>query len=104
MFRRHKKSSPDGANPYEDMRAMALGAVDKGLEVIEREALTSLDPDPGTHPPPGYVRYHVLGADGLQGIDVTDDIFWGERGNGGNLVDAAQYLIHTISNADPAQS
>jgi hypothetical protein len=72
------------------------------LAVIEHEVLEHLDPDPGTHPAPGYVRYHVLGADGLTGIDVPAETFWGARGGGGNLVEAAQYLIHTISTAAPS--
>ncbi len=82
-----------GAGAHEVVRA----ANEQLLTVIEREVLPHLDPSPGTHPPTTHVRYHVLGADGLLGIDVPDATFWGERGGGGNLVDAAQYLIHTIS-------
>jgi len=72
------------------------------LQVIEAEVLPFLDPEPGTHPPAGFVRFHVLGADDLAGMDVPAPVFWGERPSGRNLVNAAQHLIHTISAASPA--
>lgn len=86
-----------GAGAHESVRK----ANELLLTVIEAEVLPHLDPDPGTHPGAGYVRFHVLGPEGLSGIDVPDARFWGERGAGGNLVDATQYLIHTISTVSP---
>lgn len=71
------------------------------ISVIEHEVLPHLDRDSGTHPAPGFVRYHVLGADGLTGIDVPEQVFWGRVEGGGNLVDATQYLIHSISTVSP---
>jgi hypothetical protein len=88
-----------GAGEHEVVRR----ANEQLLEVIEIEALAHLDPDPGTHPPPGFVRFHVLGPGDLNGVDVPESAFWGEAQGGDNLVDAAQYLIHTISTVSPAE-
>ena len=161
MFRRKQPQSQAGDNPYEGLRAQAIGAVQAGLlapsrhpkaqgvvinipsdgewiaivalgddttsmytsvgggtigageheivrdanrqllGVIEHEVLPYLDASPGTHPAPGFVRYHVLGVDGLAGIDIPEPMFWGSVEGGGNLVDATQYLIHTISTVSP---
>ncbi len=72
------------------------------LEVVERDWLPHLDPSPGSHPAPGYVRFHVLGADDLRGIDVAEAIFWGSQPGGGSLVPATQQLIHVISQVSPS--
>lgn len=88
-----------GAGEHELVRA----ANTQLLQVIEHELLAHLDDDPGTHPPPGHVRFHVLGADGLRGVDLPEAVFWGEREGGGNLVNATQYLIHTIRTVEPGE-
>lgn len=86
-----------GAGAHEVVRR----ANEQLLEVVEHEVLAHLGPDPGTHPPPGYVRFHVLGADSLDGIDVPEEAFWGAPGTGGNLVDAAQHLITAMRTVAP---
>lgn len=85
-----------GAGEHESVRA----ANAQLLRVVEHEVLEHLSPDPGTHPSPGDVRVHVLGADGLSGIDLPEPAFWGEQEVGGHLVAAAQALISAIRTAE----
>lgn len=66
------------------------------LVVLEHETPGRLAPDKGKQPRPDQARFHVLGADGLQAMDVPRDQVWGEEEGGGAIVSATQDLIRCL--------
>lgn len=73
----------------------AVAAAEVLLGVLEGH-VHQLAPETGKMPRPDRARYHVLGEDGLRGMDVPRDQVWGEKEGGGKVVAATQDLLRAL--------
>lgn len=74
----------------------ARAAAEALLVTLEQDVLHQLAPDTGKMPRADQARFHVLGQDGLRGMDVPRDMVWGEKEGGGTIVAATQDLMRCL--------